>query len=199
MTRIPAIFVIGSAGSGKSTVARALAAALRAAYLDKDDVANRFTGALLEAGGEDAGARDGSTLYVESVRPLEYATLLDLASANLRVGLPVVLDAPFGAYFAEQDFISRISQEHDWPSMVHPTVVHVSASAAATRRRLIGRGLERDRWKLDHWESFWSSIGSSRPTWRDVPVVDVTNDADGRCAELAQDILEHMGLTSSPV
>ena len=111
MSAVPAVLVIGSAGSGKSTVAAAIARALRAAHLDKDDIADRFTGALLTANGEEAGARDGSQFYVETVRPLEYSTLLALTSTNLRNGVPVVLDAPFGAYFTDPQYIARARAE----------------------------------------------------------------------------------------
>lgn len=192
MTALPAVLVIGSAGSGKSTVAAALATSLHAAYLDKDDVADRFTGALLTANGEGAGSRDGSAFYVEAVRPLEYATLLALASANLRIGLPVVLDAPFGASFTDPDYIDRVREEGGWPEDARPVVVRVSASAETTRRRLIDRGLDRDRWKLENWEEFWASTGSARPSWRGVPVLEVTNDEDGRSAELAEEVLERI-------
>ncbi|OFT50729.1 AAA family ATPase [Brachybacterium sp. HMSC06H03] len=192
MIPIPAVLVIGSAGSGKSTVAAAIARALHAALLDKDDIADRFTGALLTANGEDAGARDGSAFYVETVRPLEYSTLLALTSANLRNGLPVVLDAPFGAYFADPGYIMRARADGGWPEETRPIVVRVSASGETTRRRLIERGLDRDRWKLEHWDEFWSSIGDARPHWRGVPIIEVTNDEDGRSAERAREVLEQL-------
>lgn len=192
MTAIPVVTVIGSAGSGKSTVATALAAALGAAYLDKDDVADRFTSALLTSNGEDAGARDGSAFYADAVRPLEYQTLLALASANLRNGLRVVLDAPFGAYFSDPDYIARVREEGGWPEATLPVVVLVSASPETTRRRLIERGLDRDRWKLENWEEFWATVGSARPRWRGIPVLEVSNDEDGHGAELAEGILERI-------
>lgn len=192
MSAVPAVLVIGSAGSGKSTVAAAIARALRAAHLDKDDIADRFTGALLTANGEEAGARDGSQFYVETVRPLEYSTLLALTSTNLRNGVPVVLDAPFGAYFTDPQYIARARAEGGWPEETRPVVVRVSASAETTRRRLIERGLDRDRWKLEHWDEFWASLGDARPRWRGVPIIEVTNDEDGRSAERAREVLEQL-------
>ncbi len=88
-------FVIGPAGSGKSTVSTLIARHLRAAYLDKDSVATLFTEALLTAHGSDPHERDNNEYYQHVVMDLEYQTLLRLAGDNLRVGTPVVLDAPF--------------------------------------------------------------------------------------------------------
>lgn len=187
---IPAVFVIGSAGSGKSTVAKSIAAAMGASYLDKDTVANIFTGAMLVAHGESAAARDDSELYTGTIRPLEYKTLLAIGSENLRLGNPVVLDAPFGAYFHDAEYIGEIAEEYQWGPNVYPFIVRVSSSEEVTKKRLSDRGLDRDLWKLNNWEQFWSEIGKAVPEWEAVQIVDFKNDADLPAPELAQVILE---------
>ncbi|MDU0968382.1 MAG: AAA family ATPase [Actinomycetaceae bacterium] len=191
--RVPScVVVIGSAGSGKSTIAREIARQVGGAYLDKDSVANVFTGALLAAHGEDPSVRDGSAYYTEVVRPLEYETLLNVGTDNLRLGRSVIFDAPFGAYFAQADYIEKRRAELRWPEDVKVVVVRVSASAEATRRRLEKRGLARDEWKLAHWDEFWRTIGSQAPTWRGVEIIECRNDEDGQAAQVAARALDQI-------
>lgn len=186
---VPILFVIGMAGSGKSTIAREVAKAMSAAYLDKDDISGDFVGAALAANGEDPSSRDGSTYYTETLRPLEYETLMKVASANLRAGIPVVLDAPFGAYFSQNDYVREQAEKHAWPKHVRPFIIRVSSNAECTKRRLIERGLERDAWKLARWDEFWKTVGSAKPEWTDVAMLDVANDRDGEANALAASIV----------
>jgi AAA domain len=95
MTGLTLRIVIGTAGSGKSTIAQRLACEYGAAYLDKDAMSARFVEAALLAAGYDPGDRESNAYYRERILPLEYDSLLDVAGANLRVGRPVVIDAPF--------------------------------------------------------------------------------------------------------
>src|SRR5829696_2369343 len=86
--------VIGTAGSGKSTIAQRLARQHGAAYLDKDAMSARFVEAALVSAGYDPGDREANPFYRDSILPLEYDSLLDVAGANLRLGCPVVVDDP---------------------------------------------------------------------------------------------------------
>ena len=71
--------VIGTAGSGKSTIARRLARQYAAAYLDKDAMSARFVEAALLAAGYNPGDRESNAYYRERILPLEYDSLLDVA------------------------------------------------------------------------------------------------------------------------
>ena len=51
------LFVVGPAGSGKSTASKLIAKRLGAAYLDKDTVATGFTEAILTLAGSDRDNR----------------------------------------------------------------------------------------------------------------------------------------------
>jgi predicted kinase len=172
----PKVFiVIGPAGSGKTTIAQQTAKEHGAAYLDKDRIWGRLVEFALKAAGHDPSDRESNGFYRGNVLPLEYETLMDVAGANLRLGRSVVLDAPFGAYFAVPDYLTRAAEEFDWPP-TETTVVRVQVPQDVLRGRLIQRGLERDRWKLAHWDEYWATYASLDCTWSGVRFLDLNNE-----------------------
>jgi predicted kinase len=177
MTEPSLRIVIGTAGSGKSTIAQQLAREYGAAYLDKDAMSARFVEAALMAAGYNPGDRESNLFYRDRLLPLEYDSLLDVAGANLRLGRPVVIDAPFSPYLSDPTFITSATKRFDWP-LVHVEVVRVRVSEATLHRRLRERGLERDRVKLAHWDKYWAEHGGQPCRWAGVRVVDLDNDAD---------------------
>ena len=91
-TKPCAILISGAPGTGKSTLAAALAPRLGAAVLDLDVA----TGPLTEVVAGLLGVRDlGDPRLARLTRGPRYETLLTLAEDNLRAGVPVVLVAPF--------------------------------------------------------------------------------------------------------
>ncbi|MGE6577680.1 AAA family ATPase [Paenibacillus xylanexedens] len=171
------IFLIGSAGSGKSTIGKKLAAEHHFCYLDKDVVCNTFTGKLLEAQGYSPHDRDGNTYYLDTVMDLEYETLLNVANDNLQLGRSVILDAPFVGYFRESDYINHLVAKYEWQSVL-PVVLRVDVNVDVLQQRLKSRGLERDRWKLDHWETFVQGIQANTCMWENIEVISVDNSSD---------------------
>ncbi len=95
------IVFAGLPGTGKTTLARAVARELRATYLDKDtikDAAMALARARkIEGGAEFAGA-------------LSYELLIPLAKDNLTLGLPVVVDSPAG-YRVFQDQVDELARQ----------------------------------------------------------------------------------------
>ncbi|MGO4584647.1 AAA family ATPase [Arthrobacter sp. 2RAF6] len=173
----PHVFiVIGPAGSGKTTIAQQTAQEHEAAYLDKDRVSGRFVEFALTATGHDPTDRESNDYYRDNLLPLEYETLMDVAGVNLRLGRSVVLDAPFGAYFGEADYLTRAAEDFQWPSS-EITVIRVRVPQDVLRARLTRRGLERDQWKLAHWDDYWSVYGSLECAWSGVQFLDVNNEA----------------------
>lgn len=169
--------VIGPAGSGKSTIAQRLARQHGAAYLDKDAMSARFVEAALSSAGYDPGDREGNAFYLERILPLEYDSLLDVAGANLRIGRSVVIDAPFGQYLSEPTFITLAGEHFDWPR-VDIEVVRVRVSPTTLQDRLRRRGLDRDHFKLAHWDEYWAEHGGRPCAWTGVRLSDVSNDAN---------------------
>jgi predicted kinase len=169
--------VIGTAGSGKSTIAKRLAREHAAAYLDKDAMSARFVEAALASAGHDPGDREANPYYRENILPLEYDSLLDVAGANLRIGRPVVIDAPFSPYLSDATFITTAAKRFDWPP-VDVEVVRVHVSPEKLQERLRRRGLERDRVKLAQWDEYWAAHGGHACTWTGVRLFELANDAD---------------------
>ncbi|OPX10208.1 AAA family ATPase [Mycobacterium sp. AT1] len=151
-----AFFVIGPAGSGKSTVSRAIAHRYGAAYLNKDTLATTFTEYILHANGFDENERDNNEFYQNVVMPLEYETLLRTCGDNLRLGTSVVLDAPFGRYFADRGYLETAARQYDWPD-AELVVVHVKADGDTVFNRVVERRNGRDNWKVEHWDEFWKT------------------------------------------
>jgi hypothetical protein len=71
--------------------------------------------AALLAAGHDPGDRESNEFYRERILPLEYGSLLDVAGANLRIGRPVVIDAPFSPYLSDPTFITAAAERFGWP------------------------------------------------------------------------------------
>lgn len=156
------VFVLGAPAVGKSNCAKLIAKKLGAAYLDKDTVVTGFTEAVLTLAGTDPDGRDENPYYQDHVMDLEYETILRIAADNLRLGLSVVLDAPFGRYLGRPDFLSGWSEVLEWGEDVSPVVVHVDADGETIRERMTQRGLDRDSWKLAHWDEYWASQSWSK-------------------------------------
>ena len=89
------VVVAGPAGAGKSTLGRALAAEMRAALLDLDDLTNPILDALWSGAGH---WNDGE--HRALVRPARYAVLRAAAAAQVATGVDVVLVAPFTTWAA---------------------------------------------------------------------------------------------------
>ena len=184
MTAAPRVyFVIGPAGSGKTGVARLIAELSGAAYLDKDTACTRLTEALLELAGTDRNERDLNPYYQSVVMDLEYATILDLAADNLSLGRPVVLDAPFGRYFSQPDYLAEVTYRHNWPSDVELVVVQVRVDKDTARERVRARGCARDRSKLADWDTFWKTAEANECQWADGRRLVFDNRADGVTAD----------------
>jgi predicted kinase len=178
--------VIGAAGSGKSTIARKLARDHGAAYLDKDTMGGRFVEAALLAAGHDPSDRESNAYYREQLVPLEYDSLFAVAADNLRLDRPVVIDAPFSPYLDQPDFIEAASARFAWPA-VKIEVIRVVVSPATLQRRLLERGLGRDRVKLAHWDTYWAQHGERRCLWRGVTMMTIDNNVESDRARPPRD------------
>jgi hypothetical protein len=89
------VFLIGGlAASGKTTFVLELSIQTGCAFFDKDTQTELLVDALLVAKGSHANDRR-SPIYVDEVRPLEYASFFAPVIENARIGNSAVAVAPF--------------------------------------------------------------------------------------------------------
>lgn len=173
-----AVFVIGPAGSGKSTIAKQLASTLNAAYLDKDTLAGPFVRHALACAGQDPDARESNPHYRAELMPLEYKVIFDTARDNLQLGHSVVIDAPFAAYLGDPAYLTARREDSEWPPEVQAIVAKVVADPQLIVKRILARGSQRDRWKLDNWDEFWTRFGTTSCAWTGAKIVTTPNDSE---------------------
>lgn len=135
------VFVVaGPAGSGKTTLGRALAAATGAVVLDQDLATNPLLAQLagLVGAGDDLDAPG----LRGPVRQARYQCLLDVAADNSGLGRDVVMIAPFTAECSDKGAWSELAARFA-PAPVRLIWVSVPPDLALARR--IERNLPRDR------------------------------------------------------
>lgn len=146
----PAVLISGPPASGKSTVARSVAAELRAALLDQDVV----TGPLTKVVGDLTGTHDlDDPMLADLTRAARYESLVATAVDNLRAGVPVVLVAPFTAERSDAAAWLRI-RERLRAAGGRPLLVWLYVPADELVRRLRARGAARDGSKLADTAAF---------------------------------------------
>ena len=132
---------MGVAGSGKSVLARAILAQVRAVYLDNNFLADAFS------------PKSRTDERYLAVRENLYAALYRIAKENLQIGNSVLVDAPH----------IRQVQDPEWCRWVREFARDAGASMRAIlcycredvlRERLKARREKRDQWKLENWQTF---------------------------------------------
>ena len=137
----PTVWVVaGGAGSGKSTLGRAIATVTGAAILDQDVLTNPLMARIAELVG--AGDDLDHPQLRGAVRRARYDCLINAAADNRRVGRAVVMIAPFTAEIADPVAWQALAAIFK-PAPVVLVYVQVPADIAWQRR--IRRNLARDR------------------------------------------------------
>lgn len=159
-----ALFILGHAGTGKSFLTNYFVQQqqLKSRFwcvLDKDVVAESWSGPLLQAFGQDPNDRD-SPFFKEHVRDLQYQSTLRIAKDQLDIGLNVILPGPWNRELASAALFS--TQELGFPAITRLRHIWLELPESVRQQRIIERGDPRDQWKLDHWKAYFSAL--KRPT-----------------------------------
>ncbi|ERN42972.1 hypothetical protein KR51_00002810 [Rubidibacter lacunae KORDI 51-2] len=121
------ILTCGLSGSGKSTVARAIARRINAIHLRSDAVRKHLAGVPLERHGTEA-------LYVPHVTQRTYRRLLNLGLALAERGFPVILDARYARQEHRREAIAAAAARG-----LPLQILHCTAPVNVLRDRLQSR------------------------------------------------------------
>jgi len=150
------VLVGGYAGSGKTEFGRVLARRTGWAVLDKDSTTRHVVEVALVALGQPASDRE-SSIYLDHVRPAEYAALMSAIIENLECGVSVIATAPFVQEMADEHWLKdleRTCTELD----VAMRLVWLRCDTATMHTYLTKRGAARDLAKLASWTSYSAQL-----------------------------------------
>lgn len=161
------IFVAGVAGTGKSTVARAITKKMPSVYLDRDTVAGRYTDVFLAHNGLDPDDRD-SAFFLTHCRDVEYDITMDVALENLALGKDVILISPFTKELKDETWIDRTLARIGLTlnDVVVKVIVVYLSDMLVQKERIIGRATARDTWKLENWDEYSKRLQDPVINWK---------------------------------
>jgi predicted kinase len=164
------IVMRGYPGTGKSTIARLLAAAFHAPLIDRDII--RQTAVDLFGN-------------LPQVGQFSYMLLFALAREQLRLGLSVVVDTPL-TYRTTYEQCKELARAFHTPMLV----VHCQCPSEVQKRRLEGRKGKVSEFQITSWEQ-WEQWRSRFEEYEDEGcVIDTSNPMDESLAKVMRSIHE---------
>ena len=151
------ILFAGHAGTGKTTLAKRAMPLISARtgqdffFLDKDTAYGRFSAHVMELTTGNADDRD-SPFYLDNLRDLEYAGLIDIVRENLELNVNVVLVGPFSREIRSGLMFDPAGL--GLPPNIHTRLAWIDLSPEEARHRMVLRADPRDTWKLTHWDDY---------------------------------------------
>ena len=175
--RPSAVVVAGPPASGKSSLGALLARALGAALLDQDVMTAPLVAVIARLMGRPGNDLDDPRLRAAS-RDAVYQVLLDTAVANLMVGTPVVLVAPFAQERADagrwEHVRARLSAAGG-----EPRLLWMHCPTQELTRRMRDRAAPRDQAKLADLAAWLTAEVLAPPTVAHT-VIDATSSAESQ-------------------
>ena len=100
-------------------------------------------------------------MYWETLRPLEYSSLLAAAYDNLAIGKTAIVVAPLAPELRDRVWIQRVAATvavtaatSSATGAARLLVIWIATAADDAHQRMTERADSRDRWKLLHWNEF---------------------------------------------
>jgi predicted kinase len=138
-------------------------------------VANPATEHMLRRVGMDSADRE-SPLYRESIRPIEYGAMMDVAHENLDLGVSAICVAPFSREFRDPAWVTQ-ERQRALGAGYALSLAWAVVEMASLRQRIVLRGEPRDAWKVAHWDDYLRSVDLFVPPIDGLTVLDNTGPA----------------------
>ncbi|MGQ8875136.1 AAA family ATPase [Paenibacillus sp. TSA_86.1] len=166
MSKSKLIFFLGGAGSGKTTLAKALSRKYKAAFLDMDILLRPAAEAIMTLQGLDPSDRD-SPEYKRLCRDLGYRITMDAALDNVQLDVDTLVVGPF-------------TKETETPNWIEQELARIGRSLIDTdvrvayiylqdealyHQRITARHSPLDEWKLANWDAFRASLDRKQVAW----------------------------------
>jgi len=162
------ILVTSPPASGKTYVSKKLAEALHhVVYLDKDTLIPLSKQIFVVAGQE---YNRSSEFFRKNIRDYEYETIVDLALEALNYDDIVLINAPFTKEIRDLGYINKLKARLT-DSKASLVIIWVETSMDVTKKRMIARNSDRDRWKLAHWDEYIGKANFAIPIALDDPYI----------------------------
>lgn len=163
------ILVTSPPASGKTYVSKKLAERLdHVVYLDKDTLIP-LSKKVFEAAGEPYDR--SSPFFEKHIRDAEYEAIVALALEALNYDDTVLINAPFSREVRDCEYMGAL-RAHLAEKDARLTVIWVKTAVEVVKRRMIERGSERDKWKIEHWDAYIAGVDFSIPEALDHPHIE---------------------------
>lgn len=160
------VIVTGCAGSGKTSLGKAIAKEKHWTYIDKDTVTRHFADYILVSKGKDKNDRE-SEIYCNEIRPIEYKLTFKVCQENLNLGNSVILTIPFIAQIRDYNRWLEMIKEYELDlEEVNVKFIWINHDEGGEYTRITRRAAQRDGYKLEHWEEYLEGLEGISPDER---------------------------------
>jgi tRNA uridine 5-carbamoylmethylation protein Kti12 len=163
------ILVTSPPACGKTYVSKKLAKSLKhVVYLDKDTLIV-LSKQIFAVAHEEYNR--SSPFFEENIRNYEYNAIVDLALDALEYDDIVLINAPFTREIRDKAYMDALRDKLRQRG-ARLTVIWVQADQEVCHQRMITRGSDRDKWKLENWDQYIARVNFEIPKELDDPAVE---------------------------
>ncbi len=156
------ILFAGKAGTGKSTLASYISGRFSLPYIDYDTACQPFLEEIEKRIGLGTGDRYA---FYRVWRDASYATMFNLISENLSLGVSIVASAPLSREIKEKNFPDKLKDKisKDFDILL----VYMAPDEKTHLAMVRERGSKRDEDFLFNERRFYETLKSEYPAWDD--------------------------------